>query len=309
MSADKRLTKAYRGAVVKEFDEKSKFVIFSDCHRGDDSASDEFARNETIILHALRYYYENDYTYIEAGDGDELWEHGTFHYIRAAHMNVLLEMKKFFDDNRFYMLYGNHNNYLKNQHFVQRNYYYYYDEYSERYVKLFYKIKPIESLVLKERNTGQEILVVHGHQGDILNDQLWLLAMFGVRYIWRYLRLVGIRNPSSPARNQNRRHKMERKYGKWLKENPVMLICGHTHRMKFPKKNEWPYFNIGCCVHSKGVTVIEIENNKIALVQWSVLAAKSGELCITRNILRGPEPIQWWNRYSSIKWKNKIFTK
>lgn len=297
MSADKRLTKAYQEAVVEEFDETSKYVFFSDCHRGDDSASDEFARNESIILYALRYYYENDFTYVEAGDGDELWEHRSFQYIRAAHMGVLLEMKKFFESDRFYMLYGNHNNYLKSKYFVRRNYYYYYDEYHERRIKLFYKMKPIESLVLRERKTGQEILVVHGHQGDILNDQLWLIAMVGVRYVWRYLRLVGIRNPSSPARNQSKRHKMERKYGKWLMENPVMLICGHTHRMKFPRRNEWPYFNIGCCVRSKGVTVIEIQNNGIALVQWNILAGKQGELRIMRSVLRGPEPISNWKGY------------
>lgn len=301
MSADERLTRAYKEAVIKEFDETSKFVFFSDCHRGEDSASDEFSRNESIVLHALRYYYENGFTYVEAGDGDELWEHGSFQYIRAAHMDVLLEMKKFFDKNRFYMLYGNHNNYLKNKYYVQRNYYYYYDEYYEKYEKLFYKLRPIEALVLKEKNTGQEILVVHGHQGDILNDQLWVLAMFGVRYIWRYLRLVGIRNPASPARNQNRRHKMEKKYGKWLRENAVMLICGHTHRMKFPRKDEWPYFNIGCCVRSKGITVLEIEKNEIALIQWSVHASKNGELCISRNILRGPEPIENWKEYCQKK--------
>lgn len=296
MKKDSRLTQAYNGAVVKEFDAQSKYVFFSDCHRGDDSVSDEFARNQTIVLSALKYYYDNHFTYVEAGDGDDLWEHSNFKFIRSAHMDVFTLLKKFFDENRFYMMYGNHNIYLRDKYFVRRNYYFFYDEYKEKYEKLFYKMRPIEALLLKEKNSGQEILVVHGHQGDLLNDRLWLLSMLGVRYFWKFMHLVGVRNPASPAKNQLKRHKMEKKYCRWLEKHNVILICGHTHRMKFPRRHELPYFNIGCCVHTKGVTSIEIEDNKISLVQWRVLAGDAGELRIVRKVIRGPESIETWNR-------------
>jgi hypothetical protein len=67
------------------FDDRSKFVFFSDVHRGDDSLSDEFARNRHIYYHALNYYYRDDFTYVEVGDGDELWENGLFRRIYNSH--------------------------------------------------------------------------------------------------------------------------------------------------------------------------------------------------------------------------------
>lgn len=55
MFTDRRLTEAYKKARVEYFDEHSKYVIFSDVHRGDGSMSDEFTRNRNIYLHALKY--------------------------------------------------------------------------------------------------------------------------------------------------------------------------------------------------------------------------------------------------------------
>ena len=68
------------------------------------------------------------------------------------------------------MLYGNHNIYLKNKKYVEKNYYQFYDEYNQK-GKPLQGIKPMEALVLKHRITKQEILIVHGHQGDLINDQ------------------------------------------------------------------------------------------------------------------------------------------
>ncbi|HCA69582.1 MAG TPA: serine/threonine protein phosphatase, partial [Lachnospiraceae bacterium] len=57
MFTDQRLTQAYNNAKVLLFDDHSKFIFFSDSHRGDDSVSDEFARNQNLFLHALDWYY------------------------------------------------------------------------------------------------------------------------------------------------------------------------------------------------------------------------------------------------------------
>lgn len=296
MRADRRLTRAFSSALKIEFDENSKFVFFSDCHRGDDSVSDEFARNQSIVLSALKYYYNNQFIYVEVGDGDDLWEHVNFKYIRSAHMDIFTLLKQFYDEKRFYMIYGNHNIFLKHQKYVRDNYYYFYDEYREKYERLFYNLKPVEALVLREKKSGQKIFIVHGHQGDLLNDQLWFISMLGVRYFWRFMHLVGVRNPASPAKNHFKRHKMERKYTKWLQEHSIMLICGHTHRMKYPRKHELPYFNIGCCVQTKGVTAIELVQNKIALVQWRVMAGEEGEIRIIRKVIHGPDSISHWHQ-------------
>lgn len=292
MNTENRLTKAYKAAKIEYFDETSKYIFFSDIHRGDDSVSDEFTRNQNILLHALNYYYHQGFVYVEAGDGDELWEHPKFKHIRLAHKDIFIALKKFYDSGRLRMLYGNHNIYLKKKEFVSKNYFQFYDEYNQERVELFRGIAPVESLILKHKKTGQEILIVHGHQGDLINDQFWLVSMLLLRYFWRFMHVVGFENPSSPARNLYKRHKVEKNYKKWIMKNKMMLICGHTHRAKYPKNNELPYFNTGCCINTRGIPGIEIQDNKILMVDWRVMADDQGVMRIDRTVVRGPEPIE-----------------
>lgn len=291
MFTQTRLTEAYNNARIEYFDRSTKIIFFSDCHRGDDSISDEFARNQTLMVSALKYYYKNGYKYVEGGDGDDLWEYKDFRYIRAAHTDVFTVMKEFFKEGKMIMMYGNHNHMVQYPWYVRKHYYKFYDEYESKMKPMFPGMITVESVLLKERHTGQEIFVVHGHQGDLLNDQLWFINMFLLRYFWRYMHLVGFRNPASPAKNQLKRHKVEKNYIKWLQKHRVMLICGHTHRFKFPKPGQLPYFNCGCCIHTKGITGIELVDDKIMLVQWRVQADENGVLRAVRNVLRGPKPI------------------
>ncbi|MEW6651126.1 MAG: serine/threonine protein phosphatase, partial [Chloroflexota bacterium] len=72
MANHKLLTDVFQNAERIEFSNSDRLVFFSDVHRGNNSWADEFARNETIYLCALQYYYDHNYTYVEVGDGDEL---------------------------------------------------------------------------------------------------------------------------------------------------------------------------------------------------------------------------------------------
>ena len=85
MSSKYRLTRAYENAKVLAFDDTSKFILFSDCHRGDNSFADDFANNRNIYFHALEFYYKEGFAYLELGDGDELWENIHFNSIFQAH--------------------------------------------------------------------------------------------------------------------------------------------------------------------------------------------------------------------------------
>ena len=292
MFTDRRLQEAYRNAKVERFDARSRYIFFSDCHRGDDSASDEFTRNQSVLLHALNYYFNHGYAYVEVGDGDDLWEYSDFKNIRLAHSDIFLAIKQFFDADRLVLLYGNHNIYLKSRDFVRRNYYHYYDEYSQDTHELFPGVVPYEALVLKDGGTGREILAVHGHQGDFLNDQFWVASMLLMRYFWRFMHVVGFQNPTSPAKNLYKRDKIEIKYKSWIKKHGKILICGHTHRPKFSEGGELPYFNTGCCIHTKGITGIEIAEGKIMLVAWRIRADAEGNLKIGRTVMRGPVPLE-----------------
>ena len=94
-SAKKRFDNAYTSAKVIDFDDSSKFILFSDCHRGDNSFADDFANNRNIYFHALTHYFNEGFQYCEIGDGNELWENLSFKSIFDAHQNVYLLLKLF----------------------------------------------------------------------------------------------------------------------------------------------------------------------------------------------------------------------
>ena len=52
----------------------SRFIIFSDQHKGAKDFSDDFALAEKNYLAALQHYYDNGFFYINLGDSEELWE-------------------------------------------------------------------------------------------------------------------------------------------------------------------------------------------------------------------------------------------
>lgn len=291
MRTKERLTEAYNNAKTESFNKDSKFIFLSDCHRGDGSLSDEFARNKNILIHALEYYYTNGYTYVEAGDGDELWEHRNAKHILRANMDVYSVIRKFHINNRLIMLYGNHNIYLRNMDYVRKNYYTCYSNFKEITIDFLSGLCPVESLKLKHEETGQEILIVHGHQGDFSNDQFWIFTMLTLKYFWRFLHSFGAQNPASPVKNIHKQHKIEKNFNKWIKENKMILLCGHTHRTKYPKNNDLPYFNMGCCIYPSHITGIEIIEDSIQMVIWNVIANQEGYLEVVRKIIRGPQPI------------------
>ncbi len=291
MLTQQRLTDAYENARVIPFDDESRFVFISDCHRGDGSLSDEFMRNENSYLHALNYYHRNGFVYVEVGDGDELWEHPHFKHIRGAHHDTFRAIERFFDDGRYVLIWGNHNNFLRDRSYVEENLHVHDNEYTGEVYEFMPGIEPVESVVLRHGPSGREIVVLHGHQGDFANDQFWWPTMFALRHFWRYMHGLGARNPASPAKNALKRHKIERHYTKWIKTHKKALICGHTHRFKFPRDGEVPYFNAGCCVYPTMLTAIELYRGELRLVLWHVVSDADGHLKVERRVIGGPQPV------------------
>ena len=292
MKTVQRLKDAFTNGRLEMFDESSKYVLLSDCHRGNGNQADEFTKNQNTFQYALSFYYQKGFTYVEVGDGDELWEHPRIKDIKNAHFETFEIIKRFHQNNRFILIYGNHNIYLKDPRYVEKNLYTHLNEHSQERIDFLKHIKPEEALVLKHKRTGQQVFIVHGHQGDFSNDQFWYLNMLSLKYFWRFLHAVGVQNPSSPVKNENKRHKIEKNYAKWIEKYRMMLICGHTHRLKFPRKNDLPYFNTGCCIYPTSLTAIEIENCKITMVRWKIQANEEGLLQVERNIIHGPRPIE-----------------
>jgi UDP-2,3-diacylglucosamine pyrophosphatase LpxH len=272
MSAGKRLTRVFNKATEIPFDDSDKFILFSDCHRGDNSWADEFAHNHNLFLHALQDYFRKGFTYIEVGDGDELWENARFEDIRQAHRHVFSQMKHFHQERRLYLIWGNHDIERQDRKIIEKTLYRYYDRPTKKYESLFEGIKLYEGLILRHSRTNKKIFLVHGHQVDLFNDGLWLWRLNWLfhRHFWKYLQLFGIRNPASPARYFKRARKIDEKLKKWAEANRKMLIAliaGHTHSYSLVDP---PYFNIGSCVYPLCITGIEIENSQIRLIEWSV---------------------------------------
>ena len=292
MLTNQRLDAVFRDAFPVTFDDTSKFVFFGDVHRGDDSLSDEFGRNRHIYDHALNYYYETGCTYVEVGDGDELIEQPHFRHIYTAHQTTFELLKKFFKAGRLLMLYGNHNRQMRDKDYLEKYYYTVHDEVSDTDEDLFPGMIAHEGLVLIHKDTGQEIFVVHGHQGDTISDQLWLLSFVTIRYFWRFMHILGVKYAASPAKNKHRRHKVEKSFARWNAHHDIIMICGHTHRPKFSKYGERSYFNTGCCIHPRGITCLELIYGDLSLVSWRTQSRKDGTLYVKRTVLQGPDPIE-----------------
>ena len=88
MGYETRISKAFEGALKLPLSDNSKYVLFSDCHRGVGTSNDNFLKNQHLYFAALQHYYQNNFTYIELGDGDELWENRSFNRILEIHSNV-----------------------------------------------------------------------------------------------------------------------------------------------------------------------------------------------------------------------------
>lgn len=292
MFAHKRLLGCFDTAMknndVIEVTEDTKIIFFSDVHRGDNSLTDEFARNQNIYFYALSEYFDKGYTYIEVGDGDELWEYGKFEHIRSAHSDVFCLLRDFYKEGRFEYMFGNHNMSFRNP--IVSKYYltHFFDEYFDIDTPLFPGIRTKESMILKDMESDKEILVVHGHQGDFINDQGWIISKLLMKFFWRFMHMIGFQNPASPAKSRIKRHRIEKNFTKWIKRHQMGILCGHTHRPKLPDLGDPAYMNTGCCVHPRGITGIELNGRSFSLVYWTIKPNKEGTLFIMKKVIKGP---------------------
>jgi predicted phosphodiesterase len=292
MSSAKRLSRAYANAKYIPFDDTSKFILFSDCHRGDNSFADDFANNRNIYFHALNHYYNEGFDYCELGDGDELWENLHFESIFEAHKNVYKLLKKFHLEKRLHMIWGNHDMVYKDKAYVDKYLSSYFEPIDNTDKELFEGITYNEAIILKHTKTQQELFLTHGHQADWWNYTFWRWGRFLVRILWKPLQVWGIADPTSPAKNFKELIKLERRIKRWILQNNLLItIVGHTHRPRFPEPGDIPFFNDGSCVHPRSITGIEIENGQISLIKWQIDTTLDGTLKVVRLLLEGPQKL------------------
>ena len=288
MLASNNISNVFKTAKQLDFDNSSKLAIMGDCHRGDGNWYDNFSPNQNLYFHALNHYYKENYTYIDLGDSEELWENKNFSKIVNMNLDVFLLLKKFHEESRLYFIYGNHDIVKKDDKWLKNNYYQYFDNRLKKIVPLFPDIQTFSGIALNYANTNSQILLLHGHQVDFFNSVFWRFSRILVRHIWRPLELLGVHDPSHAAENYKKMHIVEKRLQRWAQKKNKILIAGHTHRVTFPDVNEIPYFNVGCAVYPHIITGIEIINGEIMLIKWSLKTRDDGSLFVSRDILDGP---------------------
>ncbi|MDO6852241.1 calcineurin-like phosphoesterase family protein [Cellulophaga sp. RHA_52] len=297
MSSFTRLTRAYKKSKIVPFDDSSKLILFSDCHRGDNSFADDFANNRNIYYHALQHYFKEGFSYFELGDGDELWENTSFESIFTAHKNIYGLLRQYHLQNRLFMIWGNHDMVYKDPNYVKKYLSSYFEPIDGKDKDLFVGITYHEGIVLKHEDTKQELFLTHGHQADWWNYNFWRVGRFLVRVLWKPLQVWGIADPTSPAKNHQELIKVEKRIKRWiLQNNEKLTIVGHTHRPRFPEPGDIPFFNDGSCVHPRSITGIEIENGEISLIKWQIATTEDGTLRVVRVLLEGPQKLVDYQR-------------
>ncbi|MHB1317702.1 MAG: metallophosphoesterase family protein [Anaerolineae bacterium] len=293
--SQRRLDNALTQASVVDFDDHSRLVFFSDLHRGDNGPADASRCNQAIFVDALGHYERQGFTYVEVGDGDELWKNGSLAKVQAAHRPVYRIMERLKSAGRLLVLVGNHQLVRHGCRLATAG------------------PEAVEAILLRHRDRAVRFLVTHGHQADGLHARIYGLTRLVVRHLWRHLQNHGLptalpapdegQYESGAARGAiawslHNQAGIEQRIAAWLRQigNPA-IICGHTHRPAFAAAGALPYFNTGSGVRPGYVTGLEIADGSISLVSWTNRpkegpGAQSLEsVTVRRVVLEGPLPL------------------
>ncbi|WP_297518621.1 metallophosphoesterase [uncultured Clostridium sp.] len=288
MKRKDRINNLKESVKVLNIKNSDRVVIFSDCHRGDGSFRDSLYPNTNIYITALRHYYNEGFTYIEAGDGDELWKFKNINDIYIAHEDEYKLFSAFKQKGRFHMIYGNHDDEKSKVKFKKKIL-----KGKNIFLKDFYSDLEIHEGLLLNIEGKKEFLVFHGHQLDYVSYEFACVSKFLVRYVWSFLNgVLSFREVLSPAKSDNIRETVDKRIGAWSEKNKMSVIIGHTHNTIFPSNDGVQYYNIGAAVLPYAVTCIEIKNGTITLVKWTIKSIENGVLAVKKELLATPRLIK-----------------
>jgi len=216
-----RLTELYKSNdqnIVKNLslNSNTKYALFSDLHLGDGKKADNFVHNEETMKFALNYYKENHYSLIFLGDVEDLWQFD-LNIIQKRYNEKIYSLIRSFKDKKVYRIFGNHDGewkrpldpILNNGEILHR---------ASEAIKL-----------------GDDIFLLHGHQGDYLCDKVVWFSKFWARKAVPFVHIgkayFNYENRSA-TKSQIPKNR-EKLYYNWAKEKKVILICGHTHNAIF----------------------------------------------------------------------------
>ena len=197
-----------------------RFIIFSDQHKGARDGADEFRICEPAYRAALQYYLEDGWTLVLLGDAEELWEQ-SFAEVERAYRSTL-ELEGSFPADRYYRVWGNHDDSWMVPALVRRH--------LVPYMPADRVHEGIRMDVCSGKASLGTLLMVHGHQGRFGSDRIRPVARVAVRF-WRPIqRLFGV-GVTTPATDACYRAEHDREMYEWAARRPrTILLAGHTHR-------------------------------------------------------------------------------
>jgi len=217
-----------KGIVIPFDCQTGRFIIFSDQHKGARNGADDFAAAGQNYLNALAYYHENEFTFINLGDSEELWENLLFK-VKKHNKKEFEAEKKFLETNRYIKIFGNHDLFWDN------------DPLAWWHLKNIYgqKVRIDEGIVLKtsirtaSNKSELTLFLTHGHQGDASSDGNWFSKFFVAR-IWAPLQAFLRINPNTPAYDAVKKTLHNQIMYEWsAAQGNIILITGHTHQPVF----------------------------------------------------------------------------
>jgi len=245
------LTEAFEKPLAEEvrtIDSGARIVIFSDMHKGARDGADDYWRCERAYRAALAYYDEAGYELFVLGDAEELWENRPDAVLGENGHKPTLELEaKFHAEDRYVRFWGNHDEIWSNPAEVRDRL----DPlFAEVHDRLFADggaepLRVRETLKLRVTLPGEPpglLFLIHGHQGTFSSDPSGSFAKvseFFVRNVWRNVQRMTRLPSTTPATNWRLREKHDRAMAAWVRDygagrdEPLVLIAGHTHRPVF----------------------------------------------------------------------------
>lgn len=304
----KKLDLHYHAALKVPYDlKRDRYVIFSDLHLADRiNGIDEFAPNEMVLCHALQHYYDEEFHLVLNGDVEEGWE-ARPRRIRDAYRDTVYALERKFAEKGepwHIRIWGNHDNIWANPDKVKKHLW---PEIGP--VNVYPGIRLGENIFIAHGHQGELISDSGAWISEPMLRFGWrwvqrLTRMTSARaatnnlirntraeYLYRWgvkhgqMIVAGHTHRAMfgylPERNDLINHM--RRLEATLADNPLPYQARATidhlrktvakgRRRRHSGENRLPvYFNSGSCVHTNGITCLEIDRGEIRLVRWRLV--------------------------------------
>lgn len=204
---------------------EDKMVFFSDLHRGM-GTKDMFKNNKELFKDILEYYYDRGFKLVLVGDIEEGWgfQGDNIPLILENHKGEMDMEMKFLKDNRYYRIYGNHDDFFRGNYFQYRN----------------FSTRVYPAIIFNDKDNNFNIFVTHGCQGHGLHDAGDEVASWGVYVKYNWLAEIFLKKAKSEKKLVKIMKDRAKKYKyheqlmvnwakKYKRPRLNVLITGHTH--------------------------------------------------------------------------------